>query len=119
MDPIVVVDAIPGKPLAIMKEISLEVCQYLKNDMNIWPKVIVSIVIMSLLLEATQKDYTLMEYTLIQDINPEDPDEMLDVDEKITKVLCISYIDVNYAFLLIDKVNHSVAIIEQSGRLNY
>ena len=74
---------------------------------------------MCISLEATQKGYTFMVYTLIQDINPEDPDEMLDVDDKIPKVLCISYIDVHYAFLLKDKVNHSVEIVEQSGGFGY
>ena len=98
MDPIVGVELFPGKPFSIMREMSLEVCQYLKHDMNTWPNSIVSIVTMSLSLEATQKDYTFKVYPFIQDINREDPDDMLEVDDKITKVLCISYIDTHYAF---------------------
>ena len=112
MDPIVGVHIIPGKCFAIMREMSLEVCQYLKHDMNTWPNSIVSIVTMCLSLEATQQGYHCMVYPLIQDINPEDPDEMLDFDDKITKVLRISYIDSHYDFLLIYKVNCSVDIIE-------
>ena len=60
-----------------------------------------------------------MVYPLIQDINPEDPDEMLDGDDKITKVLCISYIDAHNGFLLIDKINHSVKIVEQAQGFGY
>ena len=87
MDPIVGVDVIPGKPFAIMREMYLEVCQYLKHDMNTWLNSIVSIVTMSHSSEATLKDYTFKMYPLIQDINTEDIDEMLEVDDKITKVM--------------------------------
>ena len=73
MDPIVGVELFPGKPFAIMREMSLEVCHYLKHHMNTWPNSIVSIVTMCVSLEATQQGYHFMVYTLIQDIKPEDP----------------------------------------------
>ena len=60
-----------------------------------------------------------MVYPLIQDIDPEDPAEMLEVDDKITKVLCISYIDANYGYLWIDKLYHSVEIVEQTVGFGY
>ena len=116
MDPTVGVHVIPGIPFAIMREMSFEVCQYFKHDMNTWPNSIVRIVTMCLSLKATQKGYNFMVYPLIQDI---DPEEMLDVDGKITKVLCISYIDAHNGFLIIDKVNHSVQIVDQAGGFGY
>ena len=70
MDLIPSVEVIPGKPFAIMRKMSLEVCQYLKHDMNIWPNSIVIIDIMCLSLDPTQKYYHFMVYSLIEDIDP-------------------------------------------------
>ena len=116
MDPIPSVEVIPGIIFALMKEMSLEVCQYLKHDMNTWPNSIVSIVTMCLSLEATQKDYTFMVYPSIEYMYTE---QMLQIDEKITKVLCIYYIEAHYGFLVIYKVNNSMDIVEQTGGLGY
>ena len=38
---------------------------------------------------------------------------------KITKVLCISYIKAHYRFLIIDKVNYSVDIVQKTWGLGY
>ena len=54
MDPILSVGVILGIHFALMREIALEVCQYLRNDMNTCSNSIVSIGTMCLALEATQ-----------------------------------------------------------------
>ena len=100
LDPVLRVDVIPDIHFAKMTRIYLKVCQYFKHDMNTWPIDTVGVVTMCLSLEAKQKGYPFMVYPLIQDIKPE---QMLQVDDKNTKVLCISYIKAHYGFLITDK----------------